>query len=82
MRWIAFVTRGAGLGLGSTVWAAARRRPAVAMIVAAVLVLLWPLCVDLFYAIPPPVRKAGGWVAFSRFARRVSRPIVAHRAGR
>jgi hypothetical protein len=35
------------------------------MIVAALLCLVLPLCVDLFYAIPWPVRKLGGWVAFS-----------------
>ncbi len=45
----------------SSVWAAARRRPALAIIVGAVLVILWPLAVDLFFAIPWPVRKAGGW---------------------
>jgi len=45
----------------STVWATARRRPAVAIIVGVVLVFLLPLAVDLFFAIPPPVRKAGSW---------------------
>jgi len=64
MRWIAFVI-GGFVRAGSTAWAAARRWPAVAMIVAALLVLVLPLCVDLFFAIPWPVRKAGGWVAFA-----------------
>jgi len=64
MRWIAFVIEGL-VWAGSTAWAAARRWPAVAMIVAALLVLVLPLCVDLFFAIPRPVRKAGGWVAFA-----------------
>jgi len=63
MRWIAFLIKGL-VRAGSTVWAAARRRPAVAMIVAAVLVLVLPLLVDLVYAILWPVRKAGGWVMF------------------
>jgi hypothetical protein len=64
MRWIALVIDRLTCG-GSIVWAAARRWPAVAVIVAALLVLVLPLCVDLFYAIPWSVRKVGGWVAFS-----------------
>jgi hypothetical protein len=50
---------------GSAVWLAARRRPRVALIVAAMVVLFAPLGVDLFFVIPWPVRKAGGWLAFA-----------------
>ncbi len=35
------------------------------MIIAAMLVVLWPLGVDLVFTIPPPVRKALGWFAFA-----------------
>ena len=63
MRWIFLVTRSLAWGVRALV-AAARRRPLVAIFVAAMLVVLFPLGVDLFYAIPWPVRKAGGWVAF------------------
>jgi hypothetical protein len=60
MRWRVVVYR-AMIWSVSTVWAAARRRPAVAIIVGVVLVILLPLAVDLFFAIPPHVRKAGAW---------------------
>jgi hypothetical protein len=66
MRWIALVTHALGWVI-STLWSAARRWPALAVIVAAMLVLLWPLGIDLFYTIPPPVRKAGGWVVVIGF---------------
>jgi hypothetical protein len=61
MRWTAVVTRAMGWAL-STVWAAARRRPALAIVVGVALIILWPLAVDLLFVIPPPLRKAGGWV--------------------
>jgi hypothetical protein len=60
MRWISFVIR-ALLRATKASWKFARRWPAAAMIIAAALVILWPLCVDLFFAIPPRVRNAGGW---------------------
>src|SRR5580692_1354703 len=66
MRWIALVTHALGWAI-SSLWSAARRWPALAVIVAAIFVLLWPLWVDLFYVIPPPVRKAGGWVVVIGF---------------
>jgi hypothetical protein len=66
MRWIGIVARGLG-GIGSIAWAAARRWPKVAMVATALLVFLTPLCVDLFFAIPPTVRKAGGWVVVAGF---------------
>ncbi len=66
MRFIALAAHALGWAL-STLWAAARRRPVLAMIVAAVLVALWSLGVDLFFAIPWSVRKAGGWIVFFGF---------------
>jgi hypothetical protein len=47
-----------------SVWAAARRWPKVALISLAMIVLFLPLAVDLFFAIPWPLRKAGGWLLF------------------
>jgi hypothetical protein len=63
MRWTLLIMKAVARA-GSASWAAARRWPAAAMIVAALLVLFLPLLVDLICAIPWPVRKAGGWVAF------------------
>ena len=49
------------------VWAAAHRRPKVAIVLAVVLFIVFPLAVDLFLAIPPYLRKAGGWVIVAGF---------------
>jgi hypothetical protein len=64
MRAIEFATKGL-VRAGSTLWLAARRWPRTALIVAAMVILFLPLGIDLFFAIPWPVRKAGGWLAFA-----------------
>jgi hypothetical protein len=63
MNWIGFLIVALARA-GSTAWAAVRRRPRVALIALAMMVLIGPLTVDLFFAIPWPVRKAGGWLLF------------------
>jgi hypothetical protein len=60
-----FVPRGSVMEAVRPLGAVLRRRPRVALAVAGVLALVLPLASDLFYAIPWPIRKATGWVAFA-----------------
>ena len=66
MRSISLVIR-ALLWATKTLWTAARRWPAFAIVVAATLIILWPLGVDLFFTIPPSLRMAGAWCGFAVF---------------
>ena len=48
-------------------WKATRRWPAAAIVVAATLIILWPLGVDCYRALPSLVRDAGAWCIFAVF---------------
>ena len=66
MRWVYLVIRVLRWST-KALWTAVRRWPAAAIVIAGALSILVPLGVDYFFAIPPPVREAGGWCIVAGF---------------